>query len=182
MYVFACVCDRKSYLPEREGRSPGKTPLKLNNRKSSFRQTEGPAVLPSLNTHTHAGKRKQGYGWLYVCLWWSDIVCTTCTSPFLLFGFLLKRQWKNDRCILYFYFELVPDYTGITEPYVVIIKVGRITITSGGEVLGYNVSPLWRQMWLPWGFLMQLPSLTVILLWLQIKYGYNELLLLFFWQ
>lgn len=65
MHIEKHVClflvlpgDRKSYLPEREGLSPGKTPLKLNDRKSSFRQTDRTTVLPSLNKHTHAGKRK----------------------------------------------------------------------------------------------------------------------------
>lgn len=70
-----CVCvemlpaapsDRTSYLPQREGLFSGQTPLKLNDRKSSFRQTDSTTVLPSPNTHTHAGKRKRGCA--LVCL------------------------------------------------------------------------------------------------------------------
>ncbi|XP_040000538.1 ETS domain-containing protein Elk-3-like isoform X3 [Xiphias gladius] len=86
----------KSYLPEREGRSPGKTPLKLNNRKSSFRQTEGPAVLPSLNTHTHAGKRKQGYD--HLCLWCHPVMESSITLWQFLLQLLLDQGHKHLIC------------------------------------------------------------------------------------
>ena len=74
--MCACVSvtgssQSQDVLPTREGRSfSGMTPLELNDRKSSFRQTDSATVRPSLNTHTHthtrAGKGKRGYA--FVCV------------------------------------------------------------------------------------------------------------------
>lgn len=70
-----CLCmfpavpsDRTSHLAEKEGLSPGRRPLKLNDRKPSFRQTALQFFhhLTQTHTHTHAGKRKQGYA--FVCV------------------------------------------------------------------------------------------------------------------
>lgn len=74
------------------------TPLKLNDRKSSFRQTDISTVLPSLHTHMQEIGSESMLGFVCVCVF---MMIFHCLHPHALSPPLCLFERHRDACCIF---------------------------------------------------------------------------------
>ena len=90
-------------------------------------------VLQFVHHLTHTPVQEKGSEDMHLCVF---VVMGHCLHhihfPLSVGWFPFRKKEQNERCTLYFYIELVVDYSGITEPYV-IMKESSVSISSGSN-------------------------------------------------